>query len=340
MTILVTGGAGFIGSHLVGALANAGERVLIFDDLSRGKSSSLKTGIARCYQGDIRNPNDTRLPFRGVDEVIHLAYINGTKTFYEKPAEVLDVGVRGMLNLLDACRVNNIRRLMLVSSSEVCRADVGGMDEQVPLVIPDPFNPRYSYSAGKMISEMLAIHSGLFDWLTILRPFNIYGPGMSPGHVIPDFRKQIEDNISEVRDDPLPFHILGCGDETRSFCYIDDFIDGMMLVREKGEHRGIYNIGNPYEITIRALAREMADIYGFELDIVEDGGLREGSIKRRCPEISKLMALGYVPKISLQEGLRRFCRASSMPGLSWSTEQGSIAGVHASAQRHAESGGP
>jgi nucleoside-diphosphate-sugar epimerase len=310
----------------------------VLDDFSRGKRTSVPDGVQLC-QGDIRNPNDLRFSTRGLDEVIHLAYINGTKTFYEQPGEVLDVGVRGMLNLLDACKLNNIRRMMLVSSSEVCRADVGGMNEDVPLVIPDPFNPRYSYSAGKIVSEMLAIHSGLFDHLTILRPFNIYGPGMSAGHVIPDFRKQIEDKITDVRDDPLPFDIIGCGDETRSFCYIDDFIDGAMTVRAKGKHRGIYNIGTPEETTIRELAQMMGAIYGFELDIIEGGGLREGSIKRRKPDISKLMALGYAPKVSLQEGLRRFCRADTMPGLRWSVDQDSVAGLHAAAERNAQSGG-
>ncbi len=213
------------------------------------------------------------------------------------------------------------------------------MSEQVPLVIPDPFNPRYSYSAGKIISEMLAIHCGLFDHLTILRPFNIYGPGMSEGHVIPDFRAQIEQSIADLRDDPLPFHIIGSGDETRSFCYIDDLIDGVMLVRAKGVHRGIYNIGTPEEITIRDLVHLMGGIYGFELDITEGDGLREGSIKRRKPDIAKLTALGYTPKVSLEEGLRRFCRADTVPGLSWSANKDSVAGLHAAAERYADSGG-
>ncbi len=341
MTILVTGGAGFIGMHLVQRLVDAGERVRVLDDFSRGslKAPTNSANVQFC-RGDIRHGGDVRHFSCGVNEIIHLAYINGTKSFYERPAEVLDVGVRGMLNVLDACKANSIRRLMLFSSSEVCRADVGGMNETVPLVIPDPFNPRYSYSAGKIISEMLAIHCGLFEHLTVLRPFNIYGPGMSEGHVIPDFRKQIEDAISDIRDEPLPFHILGCGDETRSFCYIDDFIDAVMLVRAKGEHRGVYNVGTPEETTIRELAQMIAAVYGFELDVIEDGGLREGSIKRRKPDIAKLATLGYAPKVSLEQGLRRICRADTVPGLSWPADADSQSGLHAAAERYAESGGP
>ena len=300
MRILVTGGEGFIGSALTRRLLAAGHSVVVYDNCSRSnRPIPLR---ARYFFGDVRNADRLALAAEGCDEVIHLAYVNGTKTFYEQPNLVLDTAVRGILNLLKACSEQHIKRMMLVSSSEVCRADVGGMNEQVPLVIPDPFNPRYSYSAGKIISEVMAINHKGFDWLTILRPFNIYGPGMSEGHVIPDFKKQLQSKNGSTR---IPFEILGSGDETRSFCYIDDFIDGMMLIREKGVHHGIYNVGTPEEITIRELAQKMAKVYDYDLDITEGNKLREGSIARRKPDISKLQALGYAPKVSLDDGLRR-----------------------------------
>lgn len=302
MKVLVTGGAGFIGTALVNRLVAEREDVRILDNLHRGKVPT--NGLF--HQGDIRNLDDVCRAVRGVDEVIHLAYINGTKTFYEQPDLVLDVAVNGMSNVIKACKQYGVKRMMLASSSEVCRAHIDGMDEAIPLVIPDPMNPRYSYSAGKIISEMLAIHSKCFDWLTILRPFNIYGPGMSEGHVIPDFKKQLDERTKNAPNGYfLPFEILGDGNETRSFCYIDDFIDGLMLIREKGVHMGIYNVGTPIETTIRTLALKMGQIYGWDLDITDRCTLREGSIQRRRPNISKLTVLGYQPKVSLDEGLWR-----------------------------------
>ena len=301
MRILVTGGAGFIGSHLVRALVKAGNHVTVLDNLSRaGWETEIDADFFAC---DIRDRQSVMHACNGVDEVIHLAYINGTKTFYEQPGLVLDVAVQGIVNILDGCRLHKVKRFMLASSSEVCRALVGHMDEEAPLVIPDPFNPRYSYSAGKIISEMMAIHSGLFDWLSIIRPYNIYGPGMSKGHVIPDFNGKLSKCLPGLR---TTFNIIGSGDETRSFCYIDDFIDAVMLIREKGKHNEIYNVGTEEETTIRQLAVEMAKIYGIDrLDVVDGDQLREGSIKRRRPDIDKLLELGYMPKVSLNEGLRR-----------------------------------
>lgn len=301
MNILVTGGAGFIGSHLIRRLKSGGDKVFVLDNYSRSTDDS-----AIGY--DVASEHDVEVAFTSavmdfgghVDEVIHLAYINGTQTFYERPMDVMRVGVEGMLNILAACRTFNVKKFTLVSSSEVCRAVTtvtGSLEETVPLVIPDPYNPRYSYSAGKIMSEMLALHCGQFERLLIARPFNIYGPGMSPGHVIPDF-------IARARRRDDPFKIIGNGRETRSFCYIDDFIDGIMIMRDKGEHRGIYNVGMPVETTIRDLAETIAHLFDYDPEIIESGELREGDVRRRKPDIRKLWFLGYEPKYSLIEGLR------------------------------------
>lgn len=295
--ILVTGGCGFIGHHLVERLLDDGETVKVIDNYSRGQ---IEWPDAEYIRGDICTPLELDFAAESADEIIHLAYINGTPNFYERPDEVLDVAVKGMTNVIDTCKIKNVRKLTLVSSSEVCRAKLDLPDETIPLVIPDPFNPRYSYSAGKIISEMLAIHNAkLFDRLLIARPFNIYGPGMSEGHCIPDF-------IARLRQlNGNQFEILGSGQETRSFCYIDDFIDGFMFMREKGEHMGIYNIGTSEEITIADLAHTIAAMDDRFIKIKQLNQLREGDAVRRKPDISKLAALGYKPKIDLSEGLRR-----------------------------------
>jgi nucleoside-diphosphate-sugar epimerase len=300
MSILVTGGSGFLGKYIVRALLDNGDHVCVMDNAWRGDN---KWPSVKYFRRDVRDEGAVkRSAMNGVDEIIHLAYINGTPNFYERPDEVLDVAVRGIVNVIDACRLRKIRKLTLVSSSEVCRAKLVDAEESIPLVIPDPFNPRYSYSAGKIITEMLAIHNAkLFDRLLIARPFNIFGPGMQSGHVIPDFMQKIKLAKFNGGD----FEILGSGFETRSFCYIDDFIKGFMLMRERGEHMGVYNIGTPDEITIKDLAERIGMLHGTPINVKSGTQLREGDAPRRKPDISKLAALGYKPEISLNEGLQR-----------------------------------
>lgn len=307
--VLVTGGCGFIGAAVVKMLRYRGEQVRVLDNLSRGTLHAVDLEYVTPVIGDIRDPEIVTAAAEGCSEVIHLAYVNGTETFYKQPDLVLDVGVKGIINVIEACRRNAITKLTLVSSSEVIRVAVPGEDDA--LVIPDPFNPRYSYSAGKIISEMMAIHCGQFTKLLICRPFNIYGPGMSKGHVVPDFiRKCVAIKNMVIKNDgyqagPASFPILGNAYEVRSFCYISDFVDGLMAMRDKGYHNSIYNIGMPVETTIGVLAQTIAKLYGIKITTVESGELREGSIPRRRPNITKAQhELHYYPKVSLEDGLK------------------------------------
>jgi len=294
MTILVTGGCGFIGSAIVRRLVEQGEHVRVIDNMSRGRT---KIHGAEYWQHDLRQEQRCfDSVYNDVEEIIHAAYVNGTKTFYEKPYLVLEVGVKSIVNLLDACDHYGIRKFTLISSSEVCRAKLVGPNEAIPLVIPDPFNARYSYSAGKIISEMLCLYFPGFERLLIARPFNVYGPNMAAGHVIPDFIAQVGQ---------WPFRILGNGNETRSFCYIDDFVDGFMLMREHGQHRDIFNIGTEEETTIRTLAQTILHLSNASTVIEESGQLREGDAPRRMPDTTKIRSLGYQPRVSLIEGLKR-----------------------------------
>jgi nucleoside-diphosphate-sugar epimerase len=190
--ILVTGGSGFIGSGLVKALVHAGNRVRVFDNNSRGNPRRLKE-VAKDIEfidGDIRDADAVFRAAEGMDEVHHLAFINGTEFFYKAPELVLDVGVRGMVNVVDACHRNGVGTLILASSSEVNqRPPKIPTDESAPLVVPDPHNPRYCYGAGKLISEVMAVNFGrkFFQHVLIFRPHNIYGPDMGFEHVIPQF---------------------------------------------------------------------------------------------------------------------------------------------------------
>jgi nucleoside-diphosphate-sugar epimerase len=305
-TYLVTGGSGFLGSALVRRLAHEGNTVKVFDDNSRGSLARLEDmrGGFEFIAGDIRNAEAVERAAKGVDIICHLAFVNGTEFFYSHPELVLEVGVKGILNVIDACRKNNVGELILASSSEVYQTpDQVPTPETVPLIVPDPLNPRYSYGAGKIISEVIALNYGrtLLDRVVIFRPHNVYGPDMGWEHVVPQFVLRMKEACREL-DDPVRFPIQGTGKQTRSFIYIEDFTDGLMLVIEKGEHLGIYHIGTLDEINIADLAKMVGEYFERRI-VVMPSEAPLGGTPRRCPDIARLTALGFRPKYTLRDGI-------------------------------------
>jgi len=304
---LVTGGTGFIGSALVKRLVKEGHFVRVLDNNVRGAKERLKEVYDKIefIDADIRDSEAVQKACNGMDSVIHLAYINGTEYFYKFPELVLEVGLKGMMNVIDGCVKEKVRELILASSSEVYQsAQRIPTDETAPMIIPDPLNPRYSYGAGKIISELLTINYGRkhFDRVVIFRPHNIYGPDMGWEHVIPQFVLRMKELIKNNGKD-IKFPIQGTGKQTRGFCFIGDFIYGLMVVIEKGEHMNIYNIGTMEEISIEKVAVEVGNYFGKEISIVP-GEEAKGSTERRCPDIGKLKELGYKPKVPFKEGLK------------------------------------
>lgn len=304
---LVTGGSGFIGSAIVKRLVKEGHRVRVLDNDLRGASERLKevAGKIELVQADIRDAVAVQKACKGADSVIHLAYLQGTQFFYTKPELVLDIGVKGMVNVVDGCIRENVKELVVASSSEVYNNPTKiPTDETTALIIPDPLNPRYSYSAGKIISEMMAINYGRkhFDRAMIFRPHNVYGPDMGWEHVIPQLVLKIKKIAAATAEKKIKVPIQGTGKETRAFIFIDDFIDGLMLVLEKGEHLGIYNIGTMEEIKIEQVAKEIGNYFGKQAETVP-GEIAKGSPARRCPDTAKLKKLGFKPKTSFKEGL-------------------------------------
>ena len=220
------------------------------------------------------------------------------------PGLVLDVAIRGMINVLDACRSSGVRELVLASSSEVYQTPPTiPTDETAPLSIPDVLNPRYSYGGGKVACELMAINFGRtdFDRVVIFRPHNVYGPDMGKEHVIPQFAIRMHKLCGETTG-PIRFPIQGTGQETRAFIYIDDLVDGVVQLIDRGEHLGIYHIGTDSEVTIEQLARQVAHYFKRDLQLVP-GDLTLGSTQRRCPDITKMRALGFEPRVSLTDGL-------------------------------------
>lgn len=312
MNVLVTGGAGFVGSHLVESLVDDGHSVTVFDNVSRGARDRLGDVIddVTFVEGDIRDADALDRAAGDPEVIVHLAAINGTKNFYERPLAVLDVNVIGTQNVVDYARNEDVERLVFASSSEVY-----GFPEEFPtpeshqLQIMDSENPRYSYAGSKIIGEQYVVNGssdGAYEY-AIVRPHNLYGPDMGYDHVIPEFIERL------LKDED--FTIYGDGTQTRSFCYITDAIDAIStLISSPSAANAIYNVGTQHEITINELANHLFEVAGVypEVEHIESKEL-SGSPDRRQPDISKATAdLDYQPSVSLEEGLRRtldaYCR--------------------------------
>ena len=302
--ILITGGSGFIGSAVAKYLVQEKHKVIVYDNNSRGKIrrlSEVKNKI-KFIKGDIRNKKKL-LSIKGkIDTVIHLAYVNGTKFFYKKSYEILDIAVNGLVNILEFCKVKKVKNFYLASSSEVYQnPNKIPTDEEEMLKIPNIYNPRYSYGGGKIISELYGIHFAkkYLKKFIIFRPHNVYGKDMGNEHVIPEFInrfKKLKNNNN--------FLIYGTGNEIRSFIHIDDFISGFDKIFRKGKNREIYNIGTAQKIKIRDLAKLMSNILGKKINLKKTKILK-GSPTVRCPNINKIKKLGFKQNISLKDGLKK-----------------------------------
>jgi len=308
---LVTGGTGFIGAALVLRLLEQGFAVRVLDNNSRGAERRLGKAVAdvELVVGDVRSAEFVAASVKGVDAVQHLAFVNGTENFYKHPDLVLEVGAKGMINVVDACIAHGVPELILASSSEVYQSPPEvPTDESAPLIVPDLMNPRYSYGGGKLFSELYAMNVAArrMERVVIFRPHNVYGPDMGFEHVIPQLCTRMAGLAREMPEAEIAFPIQGSGAETRSFCYIDDFIDGLMLVQEHGLSGNVYHIGTTEEVSIADLARRIAAQLGRSIKIVP-GPIQAGGTRRRCPAIDKLAGLGYRQKVSLDQGLAMTC---------------------------------
>jgi UDP-glucose 4-epimerase len=305
---LVTGGSGFLGSALVRRLVQEGARVRVLDNHWRGRPRRLAdvAGRIELMTGDIRDADCVGRAVEGIDCVVHLSAINGTRYFYEEPELVIDVAIRGTLNVIDACRRHGVGQLVVASSSEAYQSpDLIPTPENVPLVVPDILNPRYSYGGSKLAAELIAFNYGRtgFDRVVVFRPHNVYGPDMGFEHVIPELTVRAAAAVAAgPAQGPVRFPIKGDGRQTRAFIHVDDFTDGLFTVIDRGQHLNVYHIGNPDEVTVEALARMIFEEFG-RVPAFEHEPAPAGETRRRCPDITKLRALGFAPRIPLSDGL-------------------------------------
>lgn len=299
--VLVTGGAGFLGSYLTSELLKQGKDVIVFDNGFRNEFSNISLLKERItlIKGDVTKKEDWKKLPKDIELVFHLAAINGTRYFYEIPDKVIKVNVEGTLNFIDWLKESDAKRFFFSSSSEVYGfPKTFPTPESESLNLPDPTNPRFSYSSSKMIGETITINfakSYGIDY-TIGRIHNAYGPKMGFEHVIPEFIRKCVKNEK--------FTVQGDGTESRCFCYVTDIIDGMLLVSTHANGRNqIFNIGNPVEININSLIKLFEKINGVKINPVYTQ-FERGGTNRRVPDLTKICRLGYNPQVPLEEGLK------------------------------------
>ncbi|MTJ08299.1 UDP-glucuronic acid decarboxylase family protein [Anabaena sp. UHCC 0204] len=297
MRILVTGGAGFIGSHLIDRLMADSHEVICLDNFYTGKKHNLLKWLGNPYFEMIRH--DITEPIRlEVDQIYHLACPASPVHYQYNPIKTVKTNVIGTLNMLGlAKRVK--ARFLLASTSEVY-----GDPEVHPQVEEyrgsvNPIGIRSCYDEGKRIAETLA-----FDYyrenkveIRVARIFNTYGPRMleNDGRVVSNFVAQALQGI--------PLTVYGEGQQTRSFCYVSDLVDGLMRLMN-GEHTGPINLGNPDEYTILELAQAVQNLINPDAQIKFEP-LPADDPRRRRPDISKAKTLlNWQPTIPLQEGLK------------------------------------
>jgi dTDP-glucose 4,6-dehydratase len=297
MHVLVTGAAGFLGSHLVDRLLEDGHSVLGVDNLSTGNPENIAHLIAkprfRFEQRDICQPFDPG----PVDYVFNFASPASPPEYLRLAIETLRVGSAGTENTLEIAQKYGAG--FLHASTSECYGD--------PLEHPqtedywghvNPVGPRSVYDEAKRYAEALAMayHRSRGVNTHLVRIFNTYGPRLHPsdGRVISNFLMQA------LRGEPLT--VYGDGTQTRSFCYVSDLIEGIMRLSRSGEHFPV-NLGNPTEVTIIECAQAVLDVTGSKSEL-QFGSLPEDDPTRRCPDISKARELlGWEPRVSLKKGL-------------------------------------
>ena len=297
MRILVTGGAGFIGSHLIDRLMDEGHDVICLDNFFTGHKRNIRHWIDNPYFELIRH--DITEPIRlEVDQIYHLACPASPVHYQYNPVKTIKTNVMGTLNMLGlAKRVN--ARFLLASTSEVYGdPDVHPQPEEYRGNV-NCIGIRSCYDEGKRVAETLA-----FDYhrqnnvdIRIMRIFNTYGPRMfeQDGRVVSNFV------VQALQGNPLT--VYGDGSQTRSFCYVSDLVDGMMRLMN-GEHIGPINIGNPGEYTILQLAETIQKMVNPDAEL-SFKPLPQDDPKQRQPDITKAKnLLGWEPKIDLDEGLK------------------------------------
>ncbi|MGW8379662.1 GDP-mannose 4,6-dehydratase [Streptomyces sp. ODS28] len=301
-TVLVTGAEGFIGSTLVDLLVEYGARVRALVHYKpygeKGNLAHLLDGQVELVAGDVRDPGRVDDAVAGCDAVFHLAALIGIPYSYSSPGAYVQTNVTGTENVAEACRRHGVRRLVHTSTSEVY-----GTARTAPIDESHPLQPQSPYSASKIGADMLALsHWHAFGLpVTVVRPFNTYGPRQSARAVIPAILAQLHAGAREIR--------LGSLTPTRDFTYVTDTAAGFLALAESEAALGeAVNLGTGREIAIGDLARELIAASGRDAEVVAD----PARVRPAASEVQRLLSdnsrarelSGWSPQVTLREGLR------------------------------------
>ena len=299
--ILITGGAGFIGTHLAERLCKDNDLVL-FDNYRRDSLSGLALAShprVKVVKGDILDPASVAAAVAGVDTVLHLAAIAGVSSYYDMPLKTLQVNILGTVNLLEAAVKAGAKAFVHFSTSEVFGSNALNVTEEDPHGIGPTSDKRWVYATSKLAGENFTLRTGEQYGLhaVAVRPFNVYGPRQTGEGAISNFCR------AALKGEPLT--VYGDGGAIRAWCYVSDMVDAVLLaLNTPAASCQSFNIGNPREAeTTNGLARRVAALVpGSTITRKE---IQRSEVAVRIPRIDKARKiLGFEPVVDLDEGLR------------------------------------
>ncbi len=304
MKVVVTGGAGFIGSHLAEALAKEGNEVVVFDNLSVGKQNLefLRECGAQFIKGDIRDLSAVAKAFENADGVFHLAAMNRAMRSIKDPLEANEVNVTGTLNVLEACRKSDVKRMVFASSSSV----YGGGDKSNSE--DQKLHPLHPYGVGKLAGEEYClVYNSLYSIkTTVLRYVSVYGPRQRAdipyAAVIPKFINAIVSGA--------PLEVFGSGKQKRQFTFVKDTVEGTLAAWKSPKAAGeIFNIASPKESSVLEIALALEKITGRKVPIKHLDPIAGDPLVNKINVSKAKEILGFTPSYSLEKGLAETVRA-------------------------------
>ncbi|MEZ5335194.1 MAG: SDR family oxidoreductase [Methanolobus sp.] len=300
--IIVTGGAGFIGSHIVNSLLNKGDEVVCIDNFDNYYDPVIKRKNIEPFldndnfllvEDDIRDKEALKSYLEGADYVFHQAAQAGVRISVENPGKPHEVNATGTLNLLEAALDTGVKKVINASSSSVY-----GKVKYLPFDEDHPNQPVSPYGVSKLLAEHYCrVFEELYGLKTVsLRYFTVYGNRMRPDLAISIFTR------AALNNDPL--NIFGDGNKTRDFTYIDDIVKANMLCIRKGT--GVYNIGGGHSISINELAAKIIEINDSSSDIIHTDSVKGDAEHTLASSAKAENEIGWKPKINIETGLRRY----------------------------------
>ena len=302
-TILITGGCGFIGTHLTGEISKH-NKIILFDTNKNiiQNTSLLKEDNVKFIKGDVLNTKQVDKVLKGVDVVIHMASIAHVENIYKDPYMNMYLSLQGTKNIVDSCLKHKVKKLVYTSTSEVYGPYAFGVTEDLITKQGSNKDLRWTYSAGKVCAEHVIQwgHEKGLD-TTIIRPFNIFGSGQNSGVIFQMVRKSYDREIT----------VNGDGSQVRAFCHISDFVEATKrILRNKKSKGKTYNIGNPNNaITMQEMAYKIKNIMGITKLKITNKVYEGEDVEVRVPSIKNIEKdMRWKPKINLHHGLTDYIR--------------------------------